>query len=219
MVDSDIGDSRPKRNTWVRVDRFMRAIHLYTGLFLVPWMLVYATSALLLNHGPALREWLDLKQPKPEVVSEVEFIPSDSFPKNQDEQAAAILTHLDLEGAHRVLPAQSNARQLKILRICARGNYIVTWNRVGKKIVVQQQRPFSYLRLVHFLHFKGGYGQPYPAHLLWAVIVDSVALSIVFWVASGVYIWARRPKKRLLGGIVLLGGNLLFIALVIAFCY
>ena len=36
---------------WSRVDRFMRAGHLYTGLFLVPWMAVYATSAFCLNHN------------------------------------------------------------------------------------------------------------------------------------------------------------------------
>ncbi len=31
-------------DAWLRVDRFMRSVHLYTGLFLVPWMDVYATS-------------------------------------------------------------------------------------------------------------------------------------------------------------------------------
>ena len=29
----------------------MRALHLYTGLFLVPWMTVYAVSAFCLKHG------------------------------------------------------------------------------------------------------------------------------------------------------------------------
>ena len=32
---------------WLRWDRLMRASHLYTGLFLVPWMVVYAVSSLL----------------------------------------------------------------------------------------------------------------------------------------------------------------------------
>jgi len=74
------------------------------------------------------------------------------------------------------------------------------------------------MRLINFLHFKGGYGQPYPAHILWAVMVDVVAVSIIFWVVSGVYIWARRPTKRLLGGLMLIGGIVLFVALVSAFC-
>lgn len=218
MATSNSVVSSPRRSVLVRVDRWMRSIHLYTGLFLVPWMMVYATSAFLINHGPALREWLDIQPPKQEITREIDFTPGDSFPENQDDQAAAILRHLDLDGAHRVLTGQSNARQLRLFRMCARGNYIVTWNRAEKRIVVQQQKPFSYFRLINFLHFKGGYGQPYPAHIVWAVIVDCVAVSIVFWVISGVYIWARRPSKRLLGGIALLGGIGLFIALVLALC-
>jgi hypothetical protein len=38
---------------WLRWDRWMRALHLYTGLFLVPWRTVYAVSAFCLNH----KEW------------------------------------------------------------------------------------------------------------------------------------------------------------------
>ena len=218
MAASDAVDSRPKRSFWARVDRWMRSIHLYSGLFLVPWMMVYATSALLINHGPLIREWFDVQPPKQEVIREVEFNPNGAFPENLDEQAAGVLAHLELEGAHRVLPGQSNARQLTIFRMCASGNYIITWNRVEKNIVVKQQKPFSYMRLINGLHFKGGYGQRYPAHILWAVVVDLVGVSIAFWVASGVYIWARRPTKRLLGGVFLVGGIVLFIALALALC-
>ena len=141
-----------------------------------------------------------------------------SFPESPELQAAAVLTNLDREGAHRVLPAQSSPRELKILRICARGNYLVTWHRVDNRITVEQQQPFSYLRLINFLHFKGGYGQPYLAHTMWAVVVDFVGVSIIFWVVSGVYIWARRPNRRLLGAFFLAAGIVLFVTLVLALC-
>ena len=68
MVATDTVESRPKRNFWARVDRWMRSIHLYTGLFLVPWMIIYATSAMLINHGPAVREWFNVQPPKQEVI-------------------------------------------------------------------------------------------------------------------------------------------------------
>ncbi len=42
-----------------------------------------------------------------------------------------------------------------------------------------------------------------------------VAFLLMFWSLSGVYLWARRPKKRLLGGICLVGGMALFTALVV----
>ena len=47
-------------NRWVRWDRWMRALHLYTGLFLVPWMMVYAVSAFCLNHSEWFTEGLQL---------------------------------------------------------------------------------------------------------------------------------------------------------------
>ena len=54
----------------------------------------------------------------------------------------------------------------------------------------------------------------YAQHV--ALIVDAVTASTVFWVLSGVYIWARRPRKRLLGGLCLAGGCLLFAFLAIS---
>jgi hypothetical protein len=32
------------KSSWIRTDRSMRAIHLYTSMFLVPWMVMYAVS-------------------------------------------------------------------------------------------------------------------------------------------------------------------------------
>lgn len=40
-----------KTRRWLCCDRWMRALHLYTGLFLVPWMTVYALSAFCLVAG------------------------------------------------------------------------------------------------------------------------------------------------------------------------
>ena len=54
-----------KTSRWVRWDRWMRGLHLYTGLFLVPWMTVYATSAFCLNHKEWFTEGLQLAQTMP----------------------------------------------------------------------------------------------------------------------------------------------------------
>ena len=48
-------------------DRVMRVSHLYAGLFLVPWMTVYALSAFLLNHST----WFANLAPKWVVVRQV----------------------------------------------------------------------------------------------------------------------------------------------------
>lgn len=201
----------------VKVDRVLRWIHLYTGLFLLPWILVYGTSAFCLNHNQWFIKKLNITPPRWEVVREVDFTPDDAFPHEPAQQAEAIVKMLDLDGAHRML-GKPTAKQMIINRICASGNYRITWRKPRSIIVVEKQKSFSYYRLMHFLHFRGGYGQPYFAHITWAVIVDAVAASMWLWVISGVYLWWRRTRKLALGVVCLAAGLLSFIGLVLLFC-
>lgn len=202
---------------WPRMDRTMRALHLYTGVFLAPWMLVYATSALCLNHNAWVREHLESAPPRWEVVREVPFAPSDAFPVEPTDQARAILQELDLDGPHHIV-GKPTPQQLLIFRACGKGNYRITWRRQPSTLVVEQQQPFSALRLMHYLHFRGGYGQPYAAVIVWAAIVDAVAVCLWLWVISGIYLWARRPNQRKLGTACLIAGCVLFAALVTLLC-
>lgn len=205
------------KNPWIRADRIIRWIHLYTGLFLVPWMLVYAASAFCLNHRAWITQHFNIKPPQWKLLREVDFVPGDAFPHVPAEQARAILQQLDLDGAH-VIQGQPNQNQMNIIRICGSGNYRIIWRRHRSVVTVEQQQPFSYLRLLHFLHFRGGHAQPYFAHIVWAVLVDLVAVSILAWVITGIYLWWRRSRKVLLGWTCVIAGGLLFAVLVIIFC-
>lgn len=202
---------------WMRVDWWMRTLHLYTGLFLTPWMAVYATSALLLNHDTWLGQKFGVPLQSWKVVREMPLTVDAAFPSQRAEQARAVLQSLDLDGQHRIL-GDSNDTQLTIYRACPGGDYRITWRRDQAKAVVQRQLPFSGLRLLHGLHFGRGYDWRYPTSVAWAFSVDCVVASTWFWLLSGIYIWARRPKKRILGGVFLGGGCLLFVGLVWLLC-
>jgi hypothetical protein len=204
------------KSRWAKTDIGMRWMHLYTGLFLTPWLLVYATSALFLNHNQWFREQLKVQPPRWELKQEIDFAPENAFPTAPAEQARAVLQHLHLDGPHRI-QGKPNAQQMIIFRICGSGNYRITWRRQAGKIKVEKQS-FSLYRLIHFLHFRGGYAQPYLASKIWAVLVDAVSICLWVWIVSGIYIWARRPKKRLWGSICVISGSALFIILVIVLC-
>ncbi len=199
----------------IKADRVLRWIHLYTGFFLLPWILVYGTSAFCLNHNQWFNKKLNLKPISWEVEREVDFTTDDKFPQEPKEQASEIVKFLDLEGPHRVLP---NAKQMTILRMCATGNYRITWRKPRSLLVVEKQNSFSYYRLMHGLHFRGGYGQPYFANIAWAVIVDAVSISMWLWGISGVYLWWRRSRKLTLGVVCLVAGVVSFVGLVVLFC-
>jgi hypothetical protein len=197
-------------SSWVRWDRLMRVSHLYTGLFLVPWMTLYAISALCLNHSDLLRN-----PPQWKVTSETNFKVGKAFPHTSDEQADTILDHAGLSGPRRI--TQDDAAQMVIYRLCATGNYRVTWQRQTAHLTVERQLPLSIPTFVNALHFQHRYDQPYFAHQVWAVIVDLTAVSTMIWVISGVYLWARRPG-RWRGGWCLAAGTALFVYLAVLLC-
>ena len=200
---------------WVRLDRWMRALHLYTSLFLVPWMLVYAISGFFVNHNEWFTEELHL-QPKWELLQEMDFEPGAEFPASAKEQARTILKHLNLDGAYQAVG--DDPSQLVIYRYCATGLYRINWQRQPSRLVVQKQLPCSYYSFVNALHFQRGYYAPTLTSLpwlMWGIVVDAVTTSTVLWVITGIYLWARRPRRRLLGGMCLVGGIVLFTALAI----
>ncbi len=73
-------------------------------------------------------------------------------------------------------------------------------------------------RVMRWLHFRGGYRQPYFPLIAWAVMVDAVGISMWIWALSGVYLWARKPSKRRLGGVCFVAGIVLFTVLVVLLC-
>jgi hypothetical protein len=203
--------------TPLRADRIIRWLHLYTGLFLSPWMLVYGASAFCLNHNRWFIEKLNVKPLHWETVRRVDFVPDGTFPHEPAQQAQAILKMLDLDGAHNIM-RQPNRNQMVINRVCATGNYRITWQPAHSVIIVEKQKSFSFYRLIHFLHFRAGYIQPYFVNIAWAAIVDAVAVSMWLWVFSGVYLWWRRKRTFLFGWACLIVGVLSFVGLVILFC-
>jgi hypothetical protein len=208
-----IGELNMARAIWSRLDKVVRDIHLYSGLLLAPWMLMYATSAFFLIHG----NWLQTERPGWEPIREVQLALDMEFPGERAEQARAILRHLDLDGAHRV-QGKPNPKQLLVIRFSGTGNQRVTWRKAENLLVVEKQEPFAFRRLMHFLHFRAGYHQPYWQYVLWGATVDLAVFSMWLWVISGIYLWARVPRKRKWGAVAVVGGGLLFAILVIALC-
>jgi hypothetical protein len=172
-------------------------------------------SGFCLNHGEWFTEKLQLAQ-KWENLREVDFNPGPGFPKDAQEQAATILKQVDLEGPYRIL-GTPDANQMVVLRFCAAGHYRVSWFPPRSRIVVDRFQPASAYSVINALHFQAGY-RLFGAHLAWAIIVDATTISTIIWLISGIYIWARRPRKRLLGGLCLGAGTLLFVVLVVLLC-
>lgn len=192
----------------------MRAVHLYTGTLLIPWILVYAVSTFFISHGNLFQKYIEPSR-KFEVYDKQEFVPDETFPEVPAEQALNILNHLDLEGLHRVVGKPTPERMV-ILRIGPGSGTRILWDKKENLITLEKQ-PFAIWRFFNYLHFRAGYRQPYLAFDVWGLMVDLVVLSMFLWVISGIYMTVVRPGKKRWFYICLIGGSILFSVLVVAF--
>lgn len=192
----------------------MRSVHLYTGVLLIPWMLIYAVSTFFISHGNLFQKSFEASR-KFEEYDKQAFVPDETFPEDPAEQALRILRHLDLEGLHRVV-GKPTPERMEILRISPGANTRVLWDKQVNQITLLRQ-PFAIWRFFNYLHFRAGYRQPYLAFDVWGLMVDLVILSIVLWVITGIYMTVVRPGKKRWFYVCLIGGSVLFVVLVAAF--
>src|SRR5262245_25020121 len=98
-----------------RISRLLRRIHMFTGLFLAPWMIMYALSTLVMTHLEFVSTFYASKSPA--LVTERELDYTRSFPTNmtRDEIAQQILNDVGMDGAHSVSGGRSG-RPLVIQR-------------------------------------------------------------------------------------------------------
>ncbi|MEI8197435.1 MAG: PepSY-associated TM helix domain-containing protein [Phycisphaerae bacterium] len=179
------------------VDKIMRLLHLYTSMILVPWVLMYAFSGFAMSHPHWFDKWWS--SGSMQTVREIPFTPAADFPKERAQQAQALLKLTGLEGFHQIAGGNpTTGQEMTVIRIAALGRWNVIWRPQTRMIVVQQEN-FGFCSWMRNLHFKAGYHSTtnaYWRNWLWSIMVDATIISLVFWVLSGFWMWARRRAHR-----------------------
>jgi hypothetical protein len=61
------------------------------------------------------------------------------------------------------------------------------------------------------MHARGGFEQDGLLQRSWSVVVDVVCLSMIVWIASGVFMWWELPGQRRWGWAAILSGSISFL--------
>jgi hypothetical protein len=180
------------------VSRIVRRVHMYLGLFLVPWMFMYAASTLVMNHREFVQSFYATKAPP--MVRERELDFSRTFPADttREQMAKVILGDTGLEGAHRV--SGGNGKPLVIDRQCAFMPRRITWDPSSQKIVIEKQE-FRSATFLERMHRRRGYQHPYALEDTWAFSVDLAVVTMVFWSLSGLWLWWELRPTRFWGAV------------------
>jgi hypothetical protein len=183
---------------------FNRRLHLYLGLTLLPWFLMYGASSVPFAHSqyfeardkakglPLWTTRLDQKYTI-EVPAAGELRPT----------GARVMRDLGLTGsfgAYRQGPDQLNVYVYRFLHSTQVKYYIPQ-----QRITVEDRR-FRFDQFLTGMHGRGGFEQEGFLEKAWGVAVDLSCLGMLLWILSGVYMWWSLPGLRGWGWLAFLGG-------------
>ena len=183
--------------------KVVRRTHMYLALVLFPWVLMYALSTLVMNHR-AIFVGRYGEGPIP-FETERQLVYEGSFPENADLRTISkqILMSVGLDGAHGV------SRRKDETIVINRNDLVtprrLTYSPADRTLLIErmQSRPNAILER---FHRRRGYATGYGLDTVWAGSVDLFIIAMVFWVASGLWMWWEMKVTRRLGLTSLLGG-------------
>ena len=185
---------------------FVRRAHLYAGLFLLPWVIMFGVSTIPINHqAPEPVEWTHL--------GEYTFdAPVPAAADNLRPLGREMMNAAGLQGGYwvaRLSPKQVQAGHPDFLSPI-RMNYFPQ-----EKRLIVEKRAFALRPFLSGMHTRGGYdtgGGAWDA--AWAVFVDVVSVGLILWIASGIYMWWGLPSTRRWGWLAIAGGMVCFAVII-----
>jgi len=196
------------------LSRYIRRIHMYSALFLTPWILIYALSSMVFNHLGTVRGWYGGNMGQFEKVDESEYQVNFADEITADEAAVQILRDLGMDGPHGV-QGDPTGERLTINRQAGMGVRRITYLPKEGRITIERQA-YNAPGFLMRLHMRHGYEQPYAAAKGWGLSVEVTVLTMMFWIASGVWMWWEIKPARKWGAIFAVSGLALFAILLFA---
>lgn len=192
-------------------DKINRRTHLYMGIALAPWFLLYAASSVVLNHGSWVKRtskdagWQTLFERDYQMAPFTE----DSDPWELGEK---LLIEVGMKGRYRAWFEDDNS--LVVSRRKFISTIDLTYDPVKKRLEAKE-RKLPWYEAMNQAHFRAGYAFPYFADILWAAMIDLLVLATLLWIASGIYLWVRLGRFRFWGWAAILAGAASFVIVVI----
>jgi len=192
---------------------WVRTLHLYLGLLISPFLLLFAVSILVFNHPG------NFNKKAPSKNSTVLTTSWDSIPVRHTDllTAKAIILKLGIKGEIDFISKNDS-----IISFPVRTPGVINQIRVNKlnHNVSVTRTEVGTLRATTFLHAMPG---QHNASMrgnsgfiaTWRYIVDIIVYSVLFLTVSGVFLWYLLPFERKPGIYILAAGFLVFIGLLL----
>ena len=194
--------------------RLNRRTHLYLGMALMPWFLMYGFSSIFFSHR-LLDDYY--KDGVPNWTLRWERDASYDVPSERGALQAfgeSLSQDLGQDGPYHTAPF--GERGFRMYRVDFIDHARITYD-AGKGRLRWEDKRFRWDHFWTSFHARGGFHEGYPLNNLWSVIVDLFCLAVVVWIASGIIMWWQLKTHRRWGTLTLALGILSFSAFMIAF--
>lgn len=191
-----------------RYSAFVRSVHLYGGLFISPFVLLFAISVVLLVHS-----WLPgVSAPEKRIATDLVLPPDFEQLKGPGQIAAArlLLGRIGVAGEITSLRLIPRDRRF-LLAVSVPGRETTVDLSITTQTAAISARTTGLWDAMVFLHKMPG---PHNANLrgnsafmsLWRGLTDATVYVILLVSGSGVFLWALLKAERRIGLVLLAGG-------------
>ncbi|MDA0747821.1 MAG: PepSY-associated TM helix domain-containing protein [bacterium] len=186
---------------------WMRDLHLYLGLFVSPFVLLFAVSTLFLNHATIPAGSVGEKRTVPvEIPEGLEKL----------EEAQAIQRQVGVPGEINYI---SRRKGFLVIPVMQPGRSTTIRVDLEKKIAEVEEEDRGILGALLYLHKSPG---PHNVDIrgnwvfthAWRWLVDVTVCMVIFLSISGIYLWAVLRRERTIGLVLMGAGCISFFALV-----
>ena len=193
------------RAIWMRIEAWNRRLHYYCGLLLLPFLMLFTISGLLLNH-PTWR-FTDYWPKRVETTAERAFQPPAG--STDLERARELMRQFNASGEIEWLVQRQQPGSFDF-RIDRPGRTVDVHADLNRRIATIKQIDVNAWGKIRALHeFTGVRATNLDAArdwwltILWSVAMDVLAAGMIFMTLSSLWMWWRFKRNHRLGFIAL----------------
>ena len=198
--------------------RWLRDLHLYFGLFISPFVLLFAVSVFYLNHGKLLPG----AEPIPDTYRNLKVPDGFDRLKGREavERATAILPQVGVSGEIGFLRYVPTTRHL-IFPVSKAGSEATVDVDLDARTATIRRRNMNLWESLSYLHkIPGPHNVAIRGNwigtVLWRIFADATIYLLLFISVSGLYLWWAIKAERRIGFALLAGGAATFAGLIYA---
>jgi hypothetical protein len=180
---------------------FVRRLHLYLGLFLLPWVILFGVSSYPFNHPAQVQPKWTVRMDRPYTLD---------VQPGADLRSVGARIHAEAGFSGGFYVNQPNPQRINVTHPDFFHPTRITYF-IDQKRLLAEDREFVWRQFLTSMHAHAGYELDSFWNTVWGVMIDVVCISLIVWIASGLITWWMLPGSRGWGWVAIAAGLTSFV--------